>query len=63
MNDTPLRFLFPCWDAQKHEWCVFAAQPMGNIYIEGGFSLNEQAVQYVEEARYKAIKLAGEAVG
>lgn len=42
MNDnqiTTYRFLFPCYDTEQGHWCIFAAQPMGNVYIEGGHSL------------------------
>lgn len=53
MSETGYRFLFPCWDAEKREWCVFAAQPMGNVYVEGGFACVEHAVMYVESTKYK----------
>jgi len=52
MANTHYYFLFPAYNTNEQKWCIMAAQPLGNVFIEGGFSSQEQAVLKIEKMQY-----------
>ena len=52
MIETGYRFLYPVWDSEELRWIIMAAQPLGNVYIEGGFMSMDSARQHIEQMKY-----------